>query len=212
MDRLLALRNSSALAFAAEAIGEAMDRVEIKKVLEALDAGAVAEGNVFAPESGDTKLDYPKVVEMYESLSKYGTKFVFVTGSNVTNDVTLMDYVADKNRPYSLQNLNITHIPVLDYTVDVDGSGQEELIDPDVAYLVAVSDAKGRKPILVARRSMAIVGGAADTTVVEKQRIVIDTGNIKNVGSTVKFAKGKSGYEEFGMVLMNSKVVAKFSK
>lgn len=201
-----------ALALAAESLNEAMDRYEIKGVLNLLEAGAVAEGNVFAPASGGDTLTYPVLVSMRKSIKKYGTEFVLIAGENVSEDIDLMDYVADTNREYALEKLNITHIPVLSWTVDIDGSGQEELIDPDTAYLVAVKDAKGNKPVLVARRAVAQLADMADTTAVAKDRIVIDTGNMKNIGATVKFARGKAGYEEVAMVLLNSKVVAKFTK
>lgn len=201
-----------ALGLYAKSIGEAMDRYEIKNVLALLDAGAVAESNTFTLDSGKDALDYPKLIEMRSSLLKYGTKFVLITGSNVRNDVDLMDYSANTFRPYTLETLGITHMPVLDYTVDTDASGQDALIDADVAYLVAVADAQGNKPILVARRSLALAADMADTTLVGQDRIVIDTGNSKNVGSIVKYARGKAGYEEFGAVLLNSKTVAKFTR
>lgn len=201
-----------ALAFYAESIGEALDRYEVKNVLALLDAGAVAESNTYTLDSGKDALDYPKVVEMIRSLAKYGSKFVFITGSNVTTDVMLMDFNANTFRQYGLTNLNITHIPVEDWTVDTNGSGQDAIIDADVAYLVAVADSRGRKPILVARRSLSLAADMADTTVVAKDRIIIDTGNMKNVGSTVTFARGKAGYQEFGAVLLNSKTVAKFTR
>jgi hypothetical protein len=201
-----------ALALYAESINEALNRYEIKNVLALLDAGAVAESNVFGLDSGKNALDFPKIIEMRSSLLKYGTKFVLITGSNVRNDVDLMDYTADTNRPYTLETLGIQHIPVLDYTVETNASGQDELIDDDTAYLVAVSDAKGNKPILVARRQLNPALDMADTKSSGQDRIVIDGGNAKNVGSVSKLARSKVGYEEFGAVLLNSKVVAKFTK
>lgn len=201
-----------ALGLYATAIGEAMDRFEIKNVLALLSAAATAEANLFTLDSGKVALDYPKLIEMRSSLLKYGTRFVLITGSDVRNDVDLMDYRADTNRPYTLETLGITHMPILDYTVDTDASGQDPLIASDVAYLVAVSDAQGNKPVLVARRSLALAADMADTTLVGQDRIVIDTGNMKNVGSIVKYARGKAGYEEFGAVIMNSKTVAKFTR
>ena len=201
-----------ALAVYADAISEALNRYEIKNVMALLDAGAVAESNTFTPDSGDTELDYLKVVDMVRSLAKYGTNFVLITGSNVTTSVLKMDFRANTFREYGLSNLNIKHIPIEDLTVDTNGSGQEEIIDADTAYLVAVSDSMKNRPLLVSRRDLRILTDMGDTTLESQYRIVIDTGNMKNVGSVVKFARGKAGYEEFGAVLLNSKTVAKFTQ
>lgn len=195
-----------------DAISEAMDRDEIKSVLALLDAAAIAESNTFTLDTGKTALDFPKIIEMRSSLLKYGTKFVLITGSNVRTDIDLMDYTANTFRPYTLESLGITHIPVLDYTVDRDASGQAAIISDDVAYLVAVSDAKGNKPVLVARRSLALAADMGDTKAAGQDRIVIDGGNRLPVGATPKFARSKVGYEEFGAVIMNSKTVAKFTR
>lgn len=201
-----------ALAVYADAISEALNRYEIKNVLALLDAGAVAQSNTFTPDSGDTELDYLKIVDMVRSLARYGSNFVLITGANVTTDVLKMDFRANTFREYGLSNLNIKHIPIEDLTVDTNASGQEDVIDPDTAYLVAVSDSMKNRPLLVARRDLRILMDIGDNTLEAQYRIIIDTGNIKNVGSVVKFARGKAGYEEFGAVLINAKTVAKFTK
>src|SRR6185295_12754347 len=201
-----------ALRFYADSISEAMDRYEIKNVLALLDAGAEGNSNTFTLDSGKDALDYPKIVEMVRSLAKYGNNFVLITGSDVTTDIMLMDFNANTFRPYGLENLKIKHIAIEDLTVDTNASGQDEVIDSDVAYLVAVSDSKGNRPMLVARRSLSLANDMADTSMAPKDRIIIDTGNMKNVGAVVKFARGKAGYEEFGAVLINSKTVAKFTR
>lgn len=202
----------SALDFYANAISEALDRKEIKKVIDLIDAAAVAESNVFTLDSGKTAIDYPKLVAMVRSVAKYGTNLVLISGANVTTDIMLMDFSANTFRKYGLENLNIKHIPVENLTVDTDASGQESIIDPDLAYLVAVSDAKGNRPILFARRQVDLAADLNGTQAVGKDRLVIDTGNMKNVGATVKFARGKAGYEQIGAVIVNTKVVAKFSQ
>lgn len=201
-----------ALQFWADSINEAMDRQEIYAVLQLLEAGVTDTGNTFTPDSGDTELTYPKLVEMVRSLAKYGSNFVLISGANITTDIMLMDFNANTFRQYGLENLRIKHHPIEALTVDVNGSGQEAVIDADTAYLVAVSDAKGNKPVVFARRKIAPLADMADTQIVAKERAIIDTGNIKNVGSTVKFARGKAGYEEYGAVLINKYTIAKFTK
>jgi hypothetical protein len=201
------------LAFYAKSIRESLDRKEIKNVLGLLDAGAEAEGNVFTLDSNKARLDYPKIIEMRKSMLKYGTEFILITGENVQEDVDLMDYEADTQRPYTLETLRIKHIPVLSFTVDTDDSGQEAIIDADVAYLVAVKDANGDMPIVAGRRDVSIAADMADTELAAKDTLVITTGNVKPiVGGSVKYGRGKAGYREFGAALKNSKVVAKFTK
>lgn len=201
-----------ALQFYADSINEAMNRQEIYAVLQLLEAGVTDTGNTFTVDSGETALTYPVLVRMIRSLAKYGTNFVMISGSNVTTDVMLMDFNANTFRQYGLENLRIKHVPIEDLTVDVNGSGQNEVIDADTAYLVAVSDAKGNKPVLFARRKIAPLADMSDTKVIAKERAIIDTGNIKNIGSTVKFARGKAGYEEYGAVLLNKYTIAKFTR
>lgn len=202
----------NALEVYADSIAEALDRYEIKNVLALVDAGAVAQSQTFTLDSGKTKLDYLKIVDMVRALAKYGSSFVFITGANVTTDIMTMDFTANTFRQYGLENLKITHIPVEALTVDTNASGQDTVIDADVAYLVAISDAKKNRSIVVARRDVSLAAGMSDTTITAKDRLVIDTGNMKNIGSTVKYAKGKAGYEEFGAVLRNAKTVAKFTR
>jgi hypothetical protein len=202
----------NALQLFADSIDEALNRKEISLVLALLDAGAVDTGNEYTLDTGKDALDFPKVVEMARSIAKYGKNLVFITGSNVTTDVMLMDYDANTFRPYGLEALNIKHIPIEDLTVDTDASGQVAVLDPDVAYLVAVSDSKANKPMVVSRRKIEPIADMAGTSMTRKERVIFDTGNIKNIGSSVKYARGKAGYEEFGAVLINKYVVAKFTR
>jgi hypothetical protein len=200
------------LALYAKSIKEALDRKEIKNVIALLDAAAVAEGNVVTLDSDKTALDFPKLVEMRKALKKYGTEFVLITGENVEENIDLMDYTANTFRQYDLSTLKIRHIPVLGFTVDTDDSGQEAIIDPDAAYLVAVKDANGDMPVVFGRRDVTAAGDMADTQVEAKDTLIFTTGNVKPIaGGAVKYARGKAGYREIGAAIKNSKVVVKFT-
>lgn len=193
----------------AEAIEEAMDRQEIYTVLQLVDAGAVAESNVFELDALDGTFDFPKLQEMKKSIRKYGKKLVLITGSNVTDDVDLMDYNSDKNREHSIFRLVDKWIPVEDFSVDIDGT-PTAVIGSDVAYLVAVSDSKLRKPGYFVRRKMDII--APDLTVVAKERAIIASGASNPVGAVKKASKGLMGLQEYGAVLVNPKTCARFTK
>lgn len=199
------------LKFYADSLQEAMNRAEIYAVLQLLDAGAVATSNVFTLSTGEDTLTYPKVVDMVRSVAKYGRNLVFITGADVTTDVMLMDFTANTFRQYGLESLNIKHIPIEELSVTIAGS-PTVVLAADTAYLVAVSDAKANKPVLFARRRLDGIQ-ANDTTVdTSKERAIIDTGNMINVGTARKFSKGKAAFEEYGAVLLNDKVVAKFTR
>ena len=203
----------SVLQFNAEAINEAMDRQEIFTVLALVDAGATAEGKVFGLDSDETKFTYPKLVEMARSIAKFGRELVLISGGNVTTDIQLMGYDADKNQPISIFDVVSKHIPIEELEVDID-SVTKVVIDPDVAYLVAVADSQRNRSLLVARRKTEQLNEMADTTSTDeaKERVIISSGNGMNVGNLRKYAKGFFGAEEYSATSINDKTYAKFER
>ena len=200
------------LEFYGESIIEAMDRQEIYAVLQLISAGAVAKGNVYTLDSGKTKFDYPKLVDMARSVAKYGKNLVLITGADVTTDITLMNYDADKNQAVSLEQAGVkTWIPIEELTVDITGSSKT-VIPANRAYLVAVSDKKNNKPGIFVRRKVAALGQASDTEVISKERIAIMSGNMMNVGSKRKLSKAIAGFEEYSGTLVNSYTIAQFTR
>ena len=195
----------------AEDIQEALNREEILAVLRLVDAAAVARGNVFALDSGKLKFDYPKLVEMRKAIRKYGKTLVLITGANVTEDVELMQYDANKYSPVNIKDVVDMWIPLEALDVTVNGS-PTVVLDADTAYLVAVSDSKKNKPGYFVRRKIdgSILSGLQDTTMVAKERAVIVTGMNKPVATVEKFAKGIAGLEQVGVVITNSYTCAKF--
>jgi hypothetical protein len=195
----------------AEDIQEALNREEIYAVLALVDAAAVARSNVFGLDTGKLKLDYPKLVEMKKAVRKYGKTLVLITGANVTDDVELMQYDANKFSPVNIKDIVDMWIPLESLEVTID-TVVKEVIDADTAYLVAVSDSKKNKPGYFVRRKIngSILAGLSDTTIVNKERAVIVTGTNKPVGSVEKFAKGVCGLEQVGAVLTNAYTCAKF--
>jgi hypothetical protein len=195
----------------AEDIQEALNREEIYAVLALVDAAAVARGNVFGLDSGKLKFDYPKLVEMRKAIRKYGKTLVLVTGANVTEDVELMQYDANKFQAFNIKDVVDMWIPLEALDVTINGT-PTVVLDADTAYLVAVSDSKKNKPGYFVRRKIdgSILAGLNDTTIVNKERAVIVTGSNKPVGSVEKFAKGIAGLEQVGIVITNSYTCAKF--
>jgi len=195
----------------AETIQEALNREEIYAVLALVDAAAIARGNVFGLDSGKLKFDYPKLVEMRKAIRKYGRSLVLITGPNVTEDVELMQYDANKFSPVNIKDVVDMWVPVEDLQVTIGGSATD-VIDADTAYLVAVSDSKANKPGYFVRRKInaAILSGTTDTTMVAKERAVIVSGMIQPLGTVESFSKGLAGFEQVGIVITNSYTCAKF--
>jgi hypothetical protein len=199
------------LDFYGRSINEAMNRQEIYAVLQLVDAGAVAQSNTYTLDSGKTKFDYPKLVEMARSLAKYGSKMVLITGANVTTDIVLMDYDADKNRETKVADVVDQWIKVEELSVSIGGT-PTTVMSADVAYLVAVSDSEANMPGIFVRRKTGALAQMGDTTAVAKERVIIDGGNFINVASDRKFSKSVCGYEEYSATLVNANTVAKFTR
>jgi hypothetical protein len=201
------------LEFNADAMNEAMDRQEIYATLALIDAGAVSEGNTYTLDSSKTKFDYPKLVEMARSIAKYGTELVLITGGNITTDVFLMNYDADKNQAVSIFDVVSKHIPVEALTVDID-SVTKTVISADVAYLVAVADSKKNRSLLTVRRKTNVLTDEADTESAgeDKERVVIVSGNGINIGDKRKYAKGFFMAQEYSATSINDKTYAKFTR
>lgn len=198
-----------ALQLFAESAIRSLDLKEAQLVLSLMDAAVTTSGNSFVNASGQTRITYDVLVEMVRSLAKYGTKFVAIAGANVATDLKLMQYRTDRHQDFSFEELGITLYTIEDYTVDTNGSGQTAVIDPDALYIIAQSDACGNRPLVFARRSLDIMSDCGN--IIQKERYVAESCPPKNVGATVKWARGYAVYEDIGMVWLNNYVIAKYT-
>jgi len=190
----------------AETAMESLDRKEIKDVLDLLIAAAEGQSNTFANDSGDSVIDFEKVVDMVRSVAKYGTKLVFITGSDVTTDVILMDYTADKNREVSLAKAGIAKwVKIENFTYT--HSGSQTVFATDKALLVATSDSKNNRPIHFVRRKVNALERPG-----EKERIIVAAGPRIQVGSSPKWAYAITAMEQYGAVVVNPLCVAVYKK
>jgi len=194
------------IAIKAEVAMESLDRKEIKDVLDLLIAAAEGQSNTFANDSGDSVIDFEKVVDMVRSVAKYGNKLVFITGADVTTDVILMDYSEDKNREVSLAKAGIAKwvkLEALTYT----HSTSQTVFASDKALLVATSDAKGNRPVHFVRRKVQAL-----ETPGQKERIIVAAGPRIQVGANAKWAYAITAMEQFGTVVTNPYCVAVYKK
>ncbi len=201
------------LSFNADAIFEAMNRQEIYSVLQLVDAGAVSKSNTYTLDSDETTFTYPKLVEMARSIAKYGSKLVLITGGNVTTDIALMNYDADKNQAVSIFDVVSAHIPIEELSVTINAT-PTTVLDADVAYLVAVADSELNKSLIFVRRKTEQLTEMADTddSGEGKERVIVNSGNGMNVGSSRKYAKGFFGAGEVSATSLNDFTYAKFTR
>lgn len=185
-----------AVALKAKDQQEALNRLESKLTLDAVIAAAVSAGNTFANASGDSKIDFAKLVEMVRCMAKYGTKLVLLSGSEVTTDLVLMDYDDNKQREVSVEKAGISQwIKVEEYQYT--HSGTQTVLATDKAVLVATSDSMDNRPVHVVRRKVNVPGAG------EKERLIVVAGPGHFVGSARKLAFAIVTYESLGIVVVN---------
>lgn len=195
------------IAVKAKAIMEALNRKEVKDVLDVAIASAEGQSQEFTLDSGDTYLDFPKLEEMTRALEKYGTKFALITGSTVSADIRLLNYNSDKNVAVKLADLGIVEwipMPAFTYT----HSTTMTVLGATKAILIALADSEDERPIHFVRRKIAdIVSGGQD-----KERIIVASGPRLAVGSTPKWAYEIAVMEQYGVVQPNPYATAVFTR
>jgi len=189
-----------------KAITNAMNNREVADVLALLWAGT-PEGNQFTLDSGDTYLNFPKLLEMLNAISAYGDKYVLITGSTVDDDIILTDYRENKNQSVlaMLDKLNISRIKI---TGAYNDGTSKNIFTSTYALLVATSTLAG-KPVSFGRKKL-VPGAVISETQNEKLRIMSVVPAIPRNGE--KPSVGVWGYGEFQAVLKNSLAVARFSR
>lgn len=180
---------------------EGLNRLENKLVLDAVIAAAVSAGNTFANDSGDSKIDFKKLVEMVRDMAKYGSKLVLLSGSTVTTNLVLMDYDENKQREVTVEKAGISQwIKVENYQYT--HSGTQTVLAADKAVLVATNDSMDNRPIHVVRRKLGF------TAVDAKERLTVVAGPGHFVGAARKLAFSSVTYESLGIVVVNKNVCA----
>lgn len=202
------------------ALTEALDRIDNRDAIQCIDT-AVEVAREFSLDSGVEKFTYPKLVEMVRSIARYAqmstsagnsdtiqSNLVLITGANVTQDILLMDYDADKNRRTVLTSAGISRwIPVDEQQVVLSGTGSLDVIDADTAYLVAPSFATDRETAHFVRRRVRTLDGSGT-----KERITASRGPLIPEGATPRWAYGIAAMESTGCVVVNPKPIAKFTR
>ena len=194
-----------------KAITRSMDAKEIKLVLDVALA-AVPGANAHTGEA-DAKFKYPDLIELIEDIMDYGDKFVLVAGASVWKDMILWDYDENKYRSLkeALEDLGIDRVRISG-TVKTDGGGAEALLNADKVLLVALNSVTG-KPIKFSRRELpGDFEGIKEEKDAAKQRVVIISPAIMNIGADRLPSVGAVGLESIAIVATNSKCLSSFEK
>ena len=182
-------------------IENALNGIEVAKVITAI-ATACPNANKF----NRATFTWQDAVDMVDAIGNYGDKYLLICGANVGKDITLMNYTADmKSGKYTLEDLGIEKVTVRGQ-VSTDGATATDVMDADVAYLVALTDVKGNKPGVFVRRELQGLDGAV------QNRVVLPSSPVMAVGSARVLAFGEIGYEQIGLVITNANVIAEFTK
>lgn len=198
--------------FYADVIMESMDRRETYGMIQLLEGAITITSNTFTPDTNDTTITVPKLCEMKNSLTKYGTEFVLVYGHNLACDIDLLDFTANKFREYGLDKLKIKPVKLEDLQVTI-GAAVTDVIDPDTAYLIATSDSAKNKPVIFARRKVNVISAVPGADKVgTKERIIVDGGVQFNATTQLTYQRNFFGFQQYAAVLPNPLVVAKFTR
>ena len=105
------------------------------------------------------------------------------------------------------------HIAIEELTVTIDAV-EKTVMAANKAYVVAVADAKNNRSLVVARRKTGALNEMFDTEPAgdDKERVVISSGNGKNVGSTRMFAKGFFIAEQYSATSLNDLTYSKYTR
>ncbi len=195
------------LAIKAKAINEALNRKEIKDVLDIMIASAVAESKTFCNDTGKEAIDILKLEEMTRAVNRFGSNFVLISGSEVTADVLFMNYNADKNKAVDLDMVGIVdHVKISDFTYT--HSTTQTVLASDKAIVVALSDSEDERPVHFVRRKIKdIVGGGND-----KERIIVGSGPRMSEGANPKWAYEIAIMEQYGVVQPNPKATCVYKR
>lgn len=195
------------IAFKTKVIMEALNRKEIKDVLDVALASASGSSLAFTLDTGDTAFDFPKAEEMVRALNKYATKFILVAGNTVASDIALMNYNANKFQAVKLSDLGIQEVVTVP-TFQYAHSGTQTVLAATKAVLVAVADSNEEKAIIFVRRKIQdVFSGGGD-----KERVVVVSGPRIQVGSNPKWGYEVAVMEQYGVVQPNPFAVASFER
>jgi hypothetical protein len=195
-------------------INRALNAIETQKVIDLLDAAAIARGNLNDLRSGETTFNYRYVIDMIDQVIDYSENYVLAAGTAIDKDIKLMDWVDNKFQS-SIEAFKALGIQVvrINEPYYYDGSSTDVLTS-NVCYLAGVQTEMGRPLLFVRKRMNEIekLGGVISESGDKAERLVFVSPNPVQVTSTRHLAVALTGYEQIVAATINSYSIAKFTR
>lgn len=219
----LADAKESTLARKNQTVNRSLDAEEIKRVIDLLDAAAIAEGNTHTL-GAETKFKFSHLIAMREDVRDYGNDYVLVEGSQIAEDIDLWNWDDNKfQAPLEmLEALGVTRVripTVAAYDRSTDGGTSYTSTTPlgtNLAYLVARDTLMGR-PLLWVRKLLTgieVMGAPMATEAGTKPQrwTIISPVQNKVVLSESRVGVDITGYEKVVGSVVNTKAISKFER
>jgi len=196
-------------------INRAMNAEENYRVVQLLDAAAIAEGNLNDLRSGETSYNYQHLIDQIDQVIDYSEGYELVVGTAIDKDIKLWNWKDNKFHSLSqaFSDLGIT-VNRIKQNVTRD-SEATDVLDTNIAYLAGTITEKPGKPLLFVRKRLNTIeqlAGVISENADMPERLVFVSPNPVQVASTRYLAVGFTGFEEFALATQNSKAVSKFTR
>jgi len=195
-------------------IDRALNTEENWRIIQLLDAAAIARGNLNDLRSAETTFNYQHLIDMIDQVIDYSENYVLVAGTQIDKDIKLWDWKDNKfhSMVEAFKDLGINLVRV-NQTLTRDGSSAG-ILASTVAYLAGTLTEVG-KPLLFVRKRMNEIerlAGVITESGERPERLIFVSPNPVTVSTTRYLAVGMTGYEQIAATTHNSYAISKFTR
>lgn len=198
-----------------ESITRAMDKTEIKTILDAILAGSDSTKfpaeycEEITPASGDDLYDL--IMAMKHAVEDWGDGYVMLVGTAVKEAIDLYDKVKASTFYYNvtltqkLRELGIEVIKVFGKVSNASNEAESDLLNTNKIIMVAKDSrvAKGKPVAFVRRRIAPAIAKLMGAEVTDAERAIVVNPTPVNVAGTNTLAYGVYGYESTIFAITN---------
>jgi len=195
-------------------IDRSLNTEENWRIIQLLDAAAIARGNLNDLRSAETTFNYQHLIDMIDQVIDYSENYVLVAGTQIDKDIKLWDWKDNKfhSMVEAFKDLGINLVRV-NQTLTRDGSSAG-ILASTVAYLAGTLTEVG-KPLLFVRKRMNEIerlAGVITESGERPERLIFVSPNPVTVSTTRYLAVGMTGYEQIAATTHNSYAISKFTR
>jgi len=196
-------------------INRSLNMEENYRIIQLLDAAAIARGNLNDLRSGQTAFNYEYIIDMIDQIIDYSENYVLVAGTQIDKDLKLMDWKDNKYHSMvdAFNELGIQVVRI-NQPLSRDGGGATAILNANVCYLCGTTTEIG-KPLLFVRKRMNEIerlGGVISEAGDVAERLVFVSPNPVTVSTTRYLAVAMTGYEQIAASTHNSYAISKFTR